>query len=337
MEDDDSYIEVEDIFDTLEGASMLQFDAVKSKCIQLLQDDITVENCLRIWFLSDKLDIHPLAEKAKCKSLMEFNTIRNTDTFLPLNIKELHTYLSSTFLHCDNELDVFETSIKWWYEYSKRDSIDDFLEKDDKTETDYFLVFLRCLDFNRMNKTDISNILLTSPEMRQDAYISNVLSNILVLMENQQVSDCTAEERTAVALYTSRKRCLKYLPCIVCTEYNDRATNKPKRRKYMNCSCVKTINIHYFSELYSFIRQKYFYFIFIIFLSDEQTNSMEKLLNLGMHNEDRCNALLEGYQMIPYKESLLFFGGEYQYGTADWNKSVWAFNTFKDDWALLTM
>lgn len=63
---------------------------------------------------------------------------------------------------------------------------------------------------------------------------------------------------------------------------------------------------------------------------------MAKLADLCMHNEYRCNALLEGYQMVPYKENLLFFGGEYKYGTADWNMSVWMYNTFREDWRLLT-
>lgn len=64
---------------------------------------------------------------------------------------------------------------------------------------------------------------------------------------------------------------------------------------------------------------------------------MKKLIDLNTHNnENKCNSVLEGYQIVPYKENLLFFGGEYKFGTADWNKSIWSYQTFTDEWKLLT-
>lgn len=96
---------------------MLQFDFVKQHCIEKLQSNINNANCLRIWQICERLDIHPLAEKAKCKALINFSEVRDTESIFLLNIKELHSYLSDTLLHCNSETDVIETGMKWWYVY----------------------------------------------------------------------------------------------------------------------------------------------------------------------------------------------------------------------------
>lgn len=227
---------------------MLQFDSIKQLCINALLQNINANNCLRTWFLCDQLDIHPLAEKAKCKSLIEFNSIRETDSIFMLNIQELHSYLANVQLHCDSELDVFETAIKWWYEFTKKDNCDN----EDKTVTKYFLIFLRCLDYSSMTKLDINNMFLISPELSSNEFIKNIFTSIDLLVENKQVSDVTHEERIAVELFTNcRKRCRKYLPCIVCNEYNEHM-DKPKRQKYLSCNCVKTVNVYYYGKIYLF-------------------------------------------------------------------------------------
>lgn len=217
-------------------------------CIENLQEDISLDSCLRTWFMCDQLDIHPLAEKAKCKALMDFKKLRETDTILGLNIKELHMYLSNTFLHCDNELDVFESGMKWWYDFSKKDICD----KEEKTaqETKYLLVILRCLNYTEMCKADIDNMFLIAPDISEIPFIKNLLTTIGSLMQGEQVSDETEEERMAVEFYINcRKRKLMYLPCVVCHEYEN--IDKPKRQKYMNCNCLKTVNVYYFGRVFN--------------------------------------------------------------------------------------
>lgn len=256
------YVPFDDIYDTLQDASMLQFDFAKQLCIKKLQENISIDNCLRIWLLADQLDIHPLAEKAKSKALMEFNDVKDTDSIYILNIKQLHSYLSNTLLHCDNEIDVIETGLKWWYDFSKKDSEIENCENEEKplNETKYLLVLLRCLDYNSMTKSDIDNIFLVSPDMRSNRFINNVLVSIAKLINDEQVSDQTLEERMAVEfIHNCRKRRLSYLPCVVCHDFVE-SFSKKKRSKFMGCNCVNTVNVYYYGKYY-FITVIYTIFI----------------------------------------------------------------------------
>lgn len=244
-----NYIGFEDIFDVLKDSCMLQFDNVKNYCVRQLEQNITVENCLRIWQAAELLDIHPLAEKAKCKALMDYPDVRHTNDLLILSIKELHSYLSNTLLHCDNELDVFESGIKWLYNFCCKDNEGDGNEDEKiKYDTKYLLVILRCLDYTKITKSDVDNIFLVCPDLAKYEFITNILNSIKILVNEELISDKTLEDRTALEFYHNcQKRCLLYLPSIVCHEFNE-SYNKGKKSKILNCNCANTISIHYYGK-----------------------------------------------------------------------------------------
>lgn len=229
---------------------MLQFDYVKQHCIKKLEENISIENCLRTWQVAEQYDIHPLAEKAKCKALMEFNDVRNTSSINFLNVKELHSYLANTLLHCDNEVDVFETGIRWWYEYYRKtceiESLDE--EESKNLETKHLLVILRCIDYTSIKKSDIRNMFLICPDIENNDCIKSILKSLLALISDEQISDQTVEERTAIELFHNcRGRKLLYWPCVICRELNE-GFNKSKRPKFMNCNCVNNINTYYYGK-----------------------------------------------------------------------------------------
>lgn len=103
-----AYVNEENIFDTIECASMLQFQEIKESLIQFLTHELRLDNCLQIWKICDLLDIHPLFEQAKYKACKEFHQVINTDYFEKLAPKELHSYLSNTFIYCNDEMEIFE-------------------------------------------------------------------------------------------------------------------------------------------------------------------------------------------------------------------------------------
>lgn len=247
------YIPSDDIYDVLVDACMLQFDFVKQYCIKNLEGNINEDTCLRIWQVAEQLDIKDLASKAKCKALMDFNDVRHTRGLLLLNIKELHSYLSNTMLHCNCEMDVFEAGIRWWYDHCNRNVQMELCNQEEitKYQTKHLLVILRCLDYTVMMISDIDNIFLLCLDISENIFTRNVLNSVAKLISGTQVSDQTLEDRTAVELYHNcRPRQLSYLPCIVCQEFNDNY-NKRKRTKYSSCNCVNTINLYFYGKYLS--------------------------------------------------------------------------------------
>lgn len=73
---------------------------------------LSLKNCLKMWHISEALDLKPLYLKAKNLALMESCYVKDTDYLLELNIKELHAYLANIFLCTRSELDVFVTCMK---------------------------------------------------------------------------------------------------------------------------------------------------------------------------------------------------------------------------------
>ncbi|KAF5292545.1 hypothetical protein FQR65_LT01691 [Abscondita terminalis] len=68
---------------------------------------------------SEQLDLKPLYLKAKSTALIEFDVIKNLDSLADLQLRQLCCYLGNINLHCKNEMDIFQTCMKWWRSKSR--------------------------------------------------------------------------------------------------------------------------------------------------------------------------------------------------------------------------
>lgn len=229
--DDGSYfINYNELLDTLQAACMLQFDNVREHCIKRLTDDLKVEHCLQIWNTSEELDLHPLCEKAKCKALIEFDTLKYGDSILLLDIRQLHSYLSNTLLHCDSEMDVFETGMKWWYEYSKKLT----LEVRSEIESKYLITILSCVDFSAV----------THAEIREMSIYPDIKTNSDVL----ETLDTFSNSAT-VGPFKNVPRRKQLLPCVISSELIWEPDQNKKQKinetvKAPNITCYGNVLYH---------------------------------------------------------------------------------------------
>lgn len=70
---------------------------------------------------------------------------------------------------------------------------------------------------------------------------------------------------------------------------------------------------------------------------DYNKKCMRNVLDSGSRFREHCTGLLKGFKVMPYKANLLVYGGEYNYGTSNFNKSIWIYHTFRDEWELLSV
>lgn len=216
--------------DTLQAACMLQFDNVREHCIKRLTDDLKVEHCLQIWNTSEELDLHPLCEKAKCKALIEFDTLKYGDSILLLDIRQLHSYLSSTLLHCDSEMDVFETGMKWWYEYSKKLT----LEVRSEIESKYLITILSCVDFSAVTHAEIREMSIY-PDIKTNSHVLETLD--------------TFSNSVTVGPFKNVPRRKQLLPCVISSELIWEPDQNKKQKinetvKSPNITCYGNVLYH---------------------------------------------------------------------------------------------
>lgn len=124
-------------------------------------------NCLEIFKFAQKCDLKHLMVLARYIALTEFNKAKNTSGFFNLSRTEVYTYLSDAYLWVDNEMDVFDASMKW-LRYNNH--IED-------TEGTLFLL-LSCINFNELSVSDINEIIKHNI-VKKYSYVVDVLNFLL--------------------------------------------------------------------------------------------------------------------------------------------------------------
>lgn len=201
---DENYIVSEEsIFDVLRTANMLQFVKVVNMCVNNIQQMLSPTNCLTVWETCDTLGIKDLYLKAKSMALMEFNVIKDTDSILYMNLKNLYQYLANRNLQCENEMVVFQTCMKWWYENSTG-----------LNRNDTLFTILTCVNFQSLSSSDIKEI-LSYPDIADNEHVSNILSCVLDIRENitLEYEECVVNR--ALVLSFSQPRVYPECPCFI--------------------------------------------------------------------------------------------------------------------------
>lgn len=136
-----------ELISVLKNAFIFQFDKVVDQLIKMAKTKITPSYSFLI--MKEELPFDDLNMRAKFKALISFQESRTSDYLLQLNLRQICEYLGSVFLKCNNELDVFETAMLW-YSFN---SID--------TEADDILKLLLCLNYNNIDVTNLTKIMVS--------------------------------------------------------------------------------------------------------------------------------------------------------------------------------
>ena len=121
-------INPENICDVISTVHMLQFSSFMPMCEELLEENITVENCLQ---LLKTCESHALEDSRKLLEhyfMKHFSEVSETTAFLQINKAALLTYLSHPDIYPHAlELDIYRAVIGW-IKYDRESRINDSIE-----------------------------------------------------------------------------------------------------------------------------------------------------------------------------------------------------------------
>ncbi|XP_017786331.1 PREDICTED: kelch-like protein 38 [Nicrophorus vespilloides] len=173
--DKDFVLTDEDMPLVLQTACMLQFEEI----IEIVRDKLLINldasNCLKVWFLTEPLNLKPLYLKAKNLAMMEFRTIHSNGTIFNLTFEELHQYLANVHLDC-KEFEVFIAFMDWHYENGNN-----------------VMELLSCLDFNRLSNKEIGEMMMY-PDVKNSLALVNVLECVVDIRKGDNVKNELAEK-----------------------------------------------------------------------------------------------------------------------------------------------
>lgn len=204
---DESYlIPNEDMLLVLHTACMLQFTKIRNTCLEKITEMLCPKNCIKIWRITEQLDIKPLFLKAKTMALDEFLEIKDTDCVLEFSLEEICHYLGHINLKTDTEITVFQTAMVWWYENNQQ-----YVEN----VSNVLIKLLSCIDFQSITDNYLKEIMVY-PDIADNEKILQILSCIL-LLKNEKSIDHFPEiyQQNATLLYKSRSRVSSRFPCIL--------------------------------------------------------------------------------------------------------------------------
>lgn len=202
-------IEDNQLLPVLQASCMLQFLEIKEICSLKVEESINTNNCLKIWFFTQQLDLTNIYKGAKLCALLHFKDIKESETFLDLSLEEICAYLGSINLQVSNEIDVFHVIFKWYQ------------HQEDKS-TSVFLRLLFCLDFNNLDLSEISKLINYEEISEIFKCIISLKQTPIDLPKNFNQNIITQ----ATALLKSSSRNFSGFPCIMFHNLGENYTDK---------------------------------------------------------------------------------------------------------------
>ncbi|KAI4462477.1 kelch protein [Holotrichia oblita] len=308
INDEEYIVDDEDLLPVLQTACMLQFNRIRIVCIERITTILSVKNCLKVWYMAESLDLKPLYLKAKLLSLTEFEQIKDTDYILNLNLKQLRDYLANMYLCVKNEIDVFASCMKWWYENSSNEI--SVINQCDKDRLFYY--FLTFVDFNGLSNKDIKEIMMY-PDINTNDEITRILNNILKIRYCDLIDDKSTLPKEFVLL-NCRQRVKNNLPCIL-------MDTGAAPISYDNDQCLE-----------STVKEQKPQTNKDVLLYNVRNSNFIKILSVPLEKHEN----LVGFHILGYKELVFLFGGEYHWGRGNWNSNFWVYDTIREKWERLT-
>ncbi|XP_049814572.1 kelch-like protein 38 isoform X1 [Schistocerca nitens] len=364
------------ILSVLQASSMLQFEDLKKTCVRLIaQEWLTVETCLQTMHKTFELDIIELYKKAKAFALWEFFKVKLSPSFTQLTIEQLEDYLSNDGLNVrEGEFEVFEAGMNWLQENPERaeytcrvlqcvrfsqlsgsdiktmllypissagnkllrlilhlkeacghssdeeaetSAVPDLSYEDDKLSASvtHSQISQPCSKMNSLECQSIccclKPIVHTSDgNFEKRASNEDLVKSVSEFIEGEKNADDLVSEdlnpemkEIAAQLVNTPARFIPLVPCIVGHRVVHENRNPIKR-------------------------------IYVIYFEGRKLMQPMPLLHLSKINEGVHEPV--GYQVISRGRELFIIGGEYFMGHANWNKSIWKYDIFKEDWTYET-
>ncbi|XP_063221248.1 kelch-like protein 40 [Bacillus rossius redtenbacheri] len=154
------------VLSVLQAACMLQFEAVKRSCIDLIMSKwLAVDSCLQIVHTALQLDLCELHSKALALALWEFSQVKRTTSFIQLSIADLEVYLQADGLNVRHgEFEVFDAGISW-------------VEEAVEERAQFLMHVIQCVRFVEVLGDDVQTMLLY-PLVTEDAEVVQLLECI---------------------------------------------------------------------------------------------------------------------------------------------------------------
>lgn len=204
--DETTVLNEKNILLVLQASCMLQFDRIQNICLERVTEMLRLDNCIKIWMVTEQLSLRPIFLKAKLLALQEFMEINDSDTLLELNLDQILDYLGNIFLNTQSEIIVFQICMKWWYEQSEHFTGE---------STEILLRLLSCLDFNDMNTSDIDEIMVY-PDINNNNELLEILTGVKKLRRGELISEMNSyvQEKSKL-LCQSKSRLSPCYPAIL--------------------------------------------------------------------------------------------------------------------------
>ncbi|XP_068684111.1 kelch-like protein 3 [Montipora foliosa] len=117
----------ENAHDLVTAADYLLLPGLKTLACDVLEENITLENCIFNYYFADKYQCLELM-KESCEFInSNFSSVMETDDFLKLDIKQVMKWVSSDYVIVGSEKEIFKGVVKW-VSHKKGDRESNFAE-----------------------------------------------------------------------------------------------------------------------------------------------------------------------------------------------------------------
>ena len=120
-------INYDNVLELLNTASFLLVTPVKKACIQILNKQLSIENCFSILQVAEQFGASELAKRASYSIKENFFSVVNNEEFVSISKKSLINFISSDEIQVEREEEVYQAVLKW-VKYDEENRVSDLPE-----------------------------------------------------------------------------------------------------------------------------------------------------------------------------------------------------------------
>ena len=117
----------DNVLELLNTASFLLVTPVKKACIQILNKQLSIENCFSILQVAEQFGASELAKRASYSIKENFFSVVNNEEFVSISKKSLIDFISSDEIQVEREEEVYQAVLKW-VKYDEENRVSDLPE-----------------------------------------------------------------------------------------------------------------------------------------------------------------------------------------------------------------
>ena len=117
----------DNVLELLNTASFLLVTPVKKACIQILNKQLSIENCFSILQVAEQFGASELAKRASYSIKENFFSVVNNEEFVSISKKSLIDFISSDEIQVEREEEVYQAVLNW-VKYDEENRVSDLPE-----------------------------------------------------------------------------------------------------------------------------------------------------------------------------------------------------------------